>query len=117
MNIWLTYILYNYYERVKLYINYLFLKNIFCWTQGKVPRNAYGNVELFKESMLPAGTVYLKGTVYMYQGHSKQLDISQKIEMIQTICIFWTNSLIPSTVESSLFMEDKYSWILWMLRT
>ncbi|XP_078339713.1 DNA repair protein complementing XP-C cells-like isoform X2 [Crassostrea virginica] len=27
---------------------------------GKVPRNAYGNVELFKESMLPAGTVYLK---------------------------------------------------------
>lgn len=27
---------------------------------GKVPRNAYGNIELFKPSMLPAGTVYLK---------------------------------------------------------
>ncbi|XP_060076866.1 DNA repair protein complementing XP-C cells-like [Ylistrum balloti] len=27
---------------------------------GKVPRNEYGNVELFKPSMLPAGTVYLK---------------------------------------------------------
>ena len=54
-----------------------------------MPRNAYGNVELFKESMLPAGTVYLKGTVYMYQGHSKKWDISQEIEMIQNICIFW----------------------------
>ncbi|XP_069100895.1 DNA repair protein complementing XP-C cells-like [Argopecten irradians] len=27
---------------------------------GKVPRNEYGNVELFKPSMLPAGTVHLK---------------------------------------------------------
>ncbi|XP_021344042.1 DNA repair protein complementing XP-C cells-like [Mizuhopecten yessoensis] len=27
---------------------------------GKVPRNEYGNVELFKESMLPGGTVHLK---------------------------------------------------------
>ncbi|XP_061186504.1 DNA repair protein complementing XP-C cells homolog [Saccostrea echinata] len=27
---------------------------------GKVPRNAYGNVEMFKPTMLPAGTVHLK---------------------------------------------------------
>ena len=27
--------------------------------QGKVPRNEYGNVELFKPSMLPGGTVHL----------------------------------------------------------
>ena len=26
---------------------------------GKVPRNAYGNVELFRPSMLPAGTKHL----------------------------------------------------------
>ena len=64
-----------------------------------MPRNAYGNVELFKESMLPAGTVYLKGTVCIYQGqYSKQWDISQEIKMIQTICIFWTNSLIPISI-------------------
>ena len=29
--------------------------------QGKVPRNEYGNVELFKPSMLPGGTVHLQG--------------------------------------------------------
>jgi len=29
--------------------------------QGKVPRNEYGNVELFKPCMLPGGTVHLKG--------------------------------------------------------
>ena len=28
---------------------------------GKVPRNEYGNVELFKPSMLPGGTVHLNG--------------------------------------------------------
>ncbi|ELT98355.1 hypothetical protein CAPTEDRAFT_122982 [Capitella teleta] len=28
---------------------------------GKVPRNEYGNVELFRPSMLPGGTVHLKG--------------------------------------------------------
>ena len=28
---------------------------------GKVPRNEYGNVELFQPSMLPSGTVYLEG--------------------------------------------------------
>lgn len=28
---------------------------------GKVPRNAYGNVELFKPSMLPKGCVHLQG--------------------------------------------------------
>ena len=28
---------------------------------GKVPRNDYGNVELFKPSMLPGGTVHLNG--------------------------------------------------------
>ena len=28
---------------------------------GKVPRNEYGNVELFKPTMLPKGTVHLKG--------------------------------------------------------
>jgi len=27
---------------------------------GKVPRNEYGNVELFKPCMLPEGTVHLK---------------------------------------------------------
>lgn len=27
---------------------------------GIVPRNAYGNVELFKECMLPIGTVHIK---------------------------------------------------------
>ena len=27
---------------------------------GIVPRNAYGNVELFKECMLPVGTVHLE---------------------------------------------------------
>lgn len=26
---------------------------------GKVPRNPYGNVELFKSCMLPGGTVHL----------------------------------------------------------
>jgi len=28
---------------------------------GIVPRNAYGNVELFKPSMLPKGCVHLQG--------------------------------------------------------
>lgn len=28
---------------------------------GVVPRNAHGNVEMFQPSMLPAGTVHLKG--------------------------------------------------------
>lgn len=28
---------------------------------GKVPRNAYGNVELFKPTMLPKGCVHLQG--------------------------------------------------------
>ena len=27
---------------------------------GKVPRNAYGNIEIFKECMLPQGAVHLK---------------------------------------------------------
>ena len=27
---------------------------------GKVPRNEYGNVEMFKPEMLPGGTVHLK---------------------------------------------------------
>lgn len=27
---------------------------------GKVPRNEYGNVELYKECMLPKGTVHLQ---------------------------------------------------------
>lgn len=27
---------------------------------GRVPRNAYGNIEIFKECMLPKGTVHLK---------------------------------------------------------
>lgn len=31
---------------------------------GKVPRNAFGNVELFKPSMLPKGTVYLQRMWY-----------------------------------------------------
>jgi hypothetical protein len=30
--------------------------------QGKVPKNEYGNVELFKPSMLPGGTVHIHGT-------------------------------------------------------
>ena len=29
-------------------------------------RNEYGNVELFKPSMLPAGAVHLKGSMYIY---------------------------------------------------
>ncbi|XP_065084654.1 DNA repair protein complementing XP-C cells homolog [Ochlerotatus camptorhynchus] len=29
---------------------------------GRVPRNAYGNIELFKDCMLPEGTVHLKQT-------------------------------------------------------
>ncbi len=28
---------------------------------GKVPRNEFGNVELFQMSMLPLGTTYLEG--------------------------------------------------------
>ena len=31
---------------------------------GKVPRNEYGNVELFKPSMLPKGTVHLPSKLY-----------------------------------------------------
>ena len=39
---------------------------------GKVPRNAFGNVELFKMSMLPKGTVYLQGDEsYMIVLHQK----------------------------------------------
>jgi xeroderma pigmentosum group C-complementing protein len=35
---------------------------------GKVPRNEYGNVELFKPWMLPKGTVHLpvQGNYYLY---------------------------------------------------
>lgn len=29
-------------------------------TNGQVPRNCYGNVDLFKPCMLPKGTVHLK---------------------------------------------------------
>ena len=29
--------------------------------QGKVPRNEYGNVELFQPSMLPPGAAHVKG--------------------------------------------------------
>lgn len=31
---------------------------------GKVPRNGFGNVELFKMCMLPKGTVYLQSELY-----------------------------------------------------
>ena len=31
---------------------------------GKVPRNEYGNVELFQPSMLPMGTVHLHGMCF-----------------------------------------------------
>jgi hypothetical protein len=30
---------------------------------GKVPRNEYGNVEMFMDKMVPKGTVHLRGTV------------------------------------------------------
>jgi len=33
---------------------------------GKVPRNAYGNVELFKPSMLPKGCVHLQGILLLF---------------------------------------------------
>lgn len=35
---------------------------------GVVPRNAYGNVELFRPSMLPKGTVHLQiqGTTFQF---------------------------------------------------
>ena len=36
----------------------------FCF-QGKVPRNEYGNVELFKPSMLPAGACHIQGTIML----------------------------------------------------
>ena len=31
-----------------------------CAVDGKVPRNDYGNIELFKQCMLPGGTVHLR---------------------------------------------------------
>ena len=37
-----------------------FMKKSTCAFQGKVPRNEYGNVELFLPSMLPKGTVHLQ---------------------------------------------------------
>jgi xeroderma pigmentosum group C-complementing protein len=37
------------------------LEQLLC-LQGKVPRNEYGNVELFKPSMLPAGACHIQGT-------------------------------------------------------
>jgi xeroderma pigmentosum group C-complementing protein len=33
---------------------------------GKVPRNEYGNVELYKPCMLPKGTVHLQGKFYNF---------------------------------------------------
>lgn len=34
---------------------------------GKVPRNEYGNVEMYKPSMLPAGTVHLQSMEYFFE--------------------------------------------------
>ena len=42
---------------------------------GKVPRNEYGNVELFQPSMLPGGTVYLEGDFLQWHSLVK-LDFS-----------------------------------------
>ena len=36
------------------------LWNCFLFSQGKVPRNEYGNVELFQPSMLPPGACHIK---------------------------------------------------------
>ena len=33
----------------------------YLYVQGKISVNEYGNVELFKASMLPAGTVHVRG--------------------------------------------------------
>jgi xeroderma pigmentosum group C-complementing protein len=42
---------------------------------GKVPRNEYGNVELFKPWMLPKGTVHLpvQGNYYLYSSAQRIL--------------------------------------------
>lgn len=34
---------------------------------GKVPRNAFGNVELFKTCMLPKGTVHMQRKFCIYK--------------------------------------------------
>ena len=34
-------------------------KQLVCFAQGKVPRNEYGNLELFKPSMLPVGAAHI----------------------------------------------------------
>lgn len=41
--------------------------------QGKVPRNQYGNVEMFKSSMLPVGGAHIKSELWVWQGGVCQL--------------------------------------------
>ncbi|XKL66853.1 hypothetical protein PGB90_010273 [Kerria lacca] len=46
---------------------------------GKVPRNAFGNVELFKPSMLPKGTVYLQLPGLQKIANKLSIDCAQAI--------------------------------------
>lgn len=39
------------------------LKIVLFFIQGKIPKNEYGNVEVFKPWMIPGGTIYLPGMV------------------------------------------------------
>nr|CAD7200543.1 unnamed protein product [Timema douglasi] len=61
---------------------------------GKVPRNAYGNVELFKPCMLPKGTVHLQSSSSISSYPSSSLDSCCSL-------IISASSRVPQTVISS----------------
>ena len=51
---------------------------VYCVFQGKVPRNEYGNVELFQPCMLPPGTKHIQSKFFL---------IFFFFYVIKTVCI------------------------------
>ena len=51
-------------------------------SDGVVPKNSYGNVDLFKPWMLPQGTVHLKGTYYGMGKASRKIGIDAAPAMV-----------------------------------
>ena len=76
---------------------------------GKVPRNEYGNVELFKEWMLPKGTVHLPITGKQASKQGFDIEKSMGYE-----CLL---SKYEATVDKKVSVNDKkHSDLLLTLR-
>lgn len=84
---------------------------------GKVPRNEYGNVDLFKPCMLPGGTVHLQSkeqsSLYFDRIHIVlpftflAVSIIRKLSAVQTAV---QSSILLSYVETRDSLDFRVSW-------